>query len=166
MALVAGSIASRVIGLLPVTWDALSQDPRYGEARLIERVDIVKETLFGQVIAASSEATTYSLRVRDYAAKLAAIEIITAAIDFWMDKSLTIQVDSPRELKTYESRIAALRQQKADLIADTRMLAPIIAPELTPRSGLAGVPGLSTIDVDLVTPDPFTFPKPYADTAT
>jgi hypothetical protein len=159
-----GSIASRVIGLLPVTWDALRQDPRIGEDRLKERIDIVKETLFGEIIADTAESGAYSLRVRDYAAKLAAIEIITAAIDFWMDKSLTIVVDSPKETLTYESRIQTLKDQKASLIAETRAMAPSIAEEVTYiRPSMRGVPGLSTMNTPLVTPDPWTFPRPYAD---
>lgn len=158
-----GSIASRVAGLLPVTWDALSSDARYGSDRLKERVDIVKDELFGEVIADTAEAGTYSLRVRDYAAKLAAIEIIGGAIDYWMDKSITVTVDSPKEITSYESRITALEKQKASLIAETRRLAPSIAEDIAYiRPTRRGVPGLSTIDTDLVTPDPWTFPKPYA----
>lgn len=159
-----GSIASRVVGLMPVTWDALSRDSRYGADRLKERVDFVKEELFGEVVADTAEAATYSLRVRDYAAKLAAIEIITAGIDFWMDKSISVTVDSPKEITTYESRIAALRELKKGLIEDTRRMAPSVNEEIgLIRPTMRGVPGLSTINTPLVTPDPFTFPRPYAD---
>lgn len=146
-------------GELPVTWDALSRDARFGEDRLLAKVSLVKEDLFGEDLPVDDELIRYSRRVRAYAGKLVAIEVITAAIDFWMDMGIQVTVDSPRETKQYESRIRTLQQQKKDLIAETRRVGPLIAEDITyVRATTIGVPGLSTIDDDLLTPSPQNFP--------
>lgn len=163
MAVVSQSVAWFAQSELPITWDALTSDGRFGEERLLAKADLVKDRIFGEVKDADEEAAAYNIQLRAYAGKVTAIEIIGAAIDFWMDKSLTITVDSPKEMKTYESRIKALQQQKKDLIAETRRLWVEVEGLLpTPSTSMAGVPGLSSINTELLTPDPATFPVPYA----
>lgn len=159
---VAGAIAERVQGILPVTWDALTRDPRYGDGLMRQTIDYVKDSVFGEVVAPEAESV-YPMLTIDYAAKLAALEIIPAGIDFWMNEPISESATGTNENHSFTDRAAALRQLRADLLEQTRLLAPDIQGLLGYRrvSGRA-VPLMDTIDTPLLTPDPTTFPRPFA----
>ena len=166
-------IAARVPGIIPVSWDALLTDTkRFGEARLLERVDLVKERIFGEVRPARPEDddppgtlydSDYPLVVQEYVAKLAAIEILGAAIDFWQDVPIAKTIREPSEIVTYEARVKNIRERRAELIAETRAELPEIAPLIDgyiPSD--RGRPAISPVDPPLLTPDPQDFPAPFA----
>jgi hypothetical protein len=159
---VEGAIADRVRGILPVTWDALIADRRYGDALLRNSIDTVKETVFGVVVLPQLEAA-YPLIVIDYVAKLCAIELITPAIDYWMDEPYQIsQSGSGNEVTTSSEKADRLRQLREDLLRQTRALEPIVGPLIGfRRTALKSRPRSSTIDDPFLTPALQEFPRPY-----
>lgn len=157
---VAGVIAERVSGILPVTWDALSQDARYGETRLRETIDYMKFVVLGKTVAPSAEAAQ-PLIVVDYIAKLTAIELCTAGIDFWMNEPVSESASGTNEYHVFVDRAAALEKQRARLVEDTRRVAPQIADIVDFRAFSPRRPLSSTIDDPFLTPSPQEFPRPY-----
>jgi hypothetical protein len=159
---VEGVIAERVRGILPVTWDAMSKDARYGDALLRSTIDTAKERILGENVTPPDEAN-YPLLVVDYVAKIAILELITPAIDYWMNMPISTSATGTNENQTYTERVTALQQLRENLLAETRRLAGDVATLINFRrvSGKA-VPKLNTIGDDLLTPSPQDFPRPYS----
>lgn len=156
-----GAIAERTRGILPVTWDMLSQDARYGESLLRTTIDTVKEEIFGVVTVPSLEATL-PLIVIDYAAKRVALQLITPGIDAWRDSPIVVTTTGTNENTTYSDPVEALRLLRENLLAETKLAWPMVQPLIDFRrvSG-ARVPVLNTIDDELLTPSPQEFGRPY-----
>jgi hypothetical protein len=162
---VAGAIADRAQGVIPVTWDALAIDARFGEPRLQDAIDLVKESVFGVVLAPAAESS-YPLLVLDYAAKLVALQLIPAGIDYWMNQEISVSATGTNENTTYESRVAALEKLRDQLITETRGLAADVAALVGYRRPLSkSLPRNSDIDTPFLTPSPSEFPRPYQATA-
>ena len=162
MLTVAGAIAERARGILPVTWDALLGDSRYGGGLMRQTIDTVKENVFGEVVAPDDEEQ-YPLLALDYAAKLVALELISPGIDFWMNEPTAVSATGTNENHTFIDRAAMLRLLRDDLIEQTRLLAADVAGIIGyRRPSRRGVPRLNTIDDELLTPNPQEFPRPFA----
>lgn len=158
---VEGAIADRVRGILPVSWDMLSKDARYGDALLRTVIDTVKETVFGVVSATGFEAT-YPLMVIDYVAKLVALELINPAIDAWRAEPITVSATGTNENTTYSDPVEALRQLREDLLDETRRIWPTVKSLINfSRVSNGPRPRMNTINDELLTPSPQEFPRPY-----
>lgn len=159
---VEGAIAERVRGILPVTWDALAEDRRYGDALLRTTIDTVKEIVFNQVVLPALEVN-YPLIVIDYVAKLCAIELITPAIDFWLDQPYQItQNGSGNEVTTSSEKADSLVRLRAELLRQTRELEPIVGPLIGyTRMRNQPRPRSSTINDEFLTPALQEFPRPF-----
>ena len=161
---VTGVIADRARAELPVTWDALSLAPQFGDALLQTKIDTVKEAVFGVVVTPGAE-DTYPLIVLSYVGKLVALEIITPGIDYWMQEPTSVSASGTNEQTAYTDRANMLRLLREDLLKQTRLMWPDV-------SGLIGFtrtnngprPLLSTIDEPFITPSPLEFPRPYVET--
>lgn len=159
---VEGAIAERVRGILPVTWDALQSDPRFGDGLLQTAIDTAKENITGVVVAPNTEETVYPLIVVDFIAKIAALEIIPAGIDFWMNEPVTETATGTQEAHGFVDRADKLIEQRENLLLETRMRAAEIAAILGySRIGNRRVPLLNTMDDEFLTPSPQEFPRPY-----
>lgn len=157
-----GAIAERARGILPVTWDALAGDSRYGDALLQSVVDTVKEWVFGEVVA--PEAETYPLIVIDYAAKLIAIELTVPGVDFWMNQSESVTTTGTDETESFTDRAEKLRELRKDLLEATRDIADEVGALIPIRRRRTGAPLSNTLEEPFLTPSPFEFPRPYAAT--
>lgn len=157
---VAGVIAERISGILPVTWDALSKDTRYGELRLRQTIDYVKFVVLGKTVTPTAEAAQPMI-VIDYIAKLTAIELCTAGIDFWMNEPVAESATGTNENHMYVDRADALAKQRARLVEETRRMAPDIADLVDFRAFSPRRPLSSTINDEFLTPSPQEFPRPY-----
>ena len=157
-----GVIAKRVQGVLPVTWDALTRDSRFGDDSMQQVIDTVKENVFGTVVAPAAESA-YPLMAIDYAAKLIALEIIPAGIDFWMNEAMAVSATGTNENHTFTDRAATLRDLRDDLLRETRLMRADVEALLGfRRATTRGVPRMNTIDDELLTPSPQDFPRPFA----
>lgn len=149
--------------ILPVTWDALSRDTRYGDALLTDTIAYIKEMVFGKAVS-TDEENTYPLLVITYAAKLAAIELCNPGIDFWMNQPVSESATGTNENHTFIDRVSALQQLRRQLIEDTRSVAGEVANLLNFRRFSPRRPLLNTIDDELLTPSPQEFPRPFVAT--
>lgn len=158
---VVGAIAERVKGIIPVSWDALSQDSRYGEALLRTVIDSKKEEVFGEVVTPTNE-TQYPLLVIEYVAKLSALELLTPAIDFWRAEPVSVSATGTNENTTYSDPVVALQALRESLLAETRRLWPLVKGLISyTRVSTAPRAMSNTINDEFLTPSPQEFPRPY-----
>lgn len=157
---VQGVIAERCRGILPITWDALSKDTRYGDDLLQATINHTKENVFGAVVSPTAEAA-YPLMAVDYAAKMAAIELCTPGIDFWMNEPASESATGTNENHTFVDRAATLNQLRRNLLEETRRVAGDISAIIGFRRTSSRVPLLNTIKDDFLTPSPQEFPRPF-----
>lgn len=162
----AGAVADRARGLLPVTWNALESDPRVGDGALQTVVNLAKELTTGTVIDPSQE-DTYPLVAIDYMAKLAAIEICQTGIDFWMNQSISVSSTGTNESMSFVDRASTLSDLRKTLIDETRQKYLQVAKLMNfyIDSGQA-VPQMSSANINPfhLTPSPEEFPRPYKQT--
>lgn len=145
---------------MPVTWDALSKDKRYGETRLRQTIDYVKYSVLGRTVTPTAEAAQPFI-VIDYIAKLACIELCTAGIDFWMNEPVSESATGTNENHTFTDRAAVLERQRNALLAETRRMAPTVAEIVGYQAIVPRRPLSSTIDDEFLTPSPQEFPRPF-----
>lgn len=162
---VEGVIADRTRALLGVTWDALLSDTqRYGEDPLGYAVELAKEDVLG-IIPSQAEEEALPRIVVDFVAKVAAVQIIPGAIDFWMNHSLEETTRQPDETITYTDRAEMLRKLKEDLDKEIRARAAEIAGIVGYRRSTGrSVPAINTMNDEFLTPSPQEFPRPFAPT--
>lgn len=156
-------ITAHTRSIFPITWDGLSNDDRVGDSVLALRVEAATQFILGAVPTEVEEAALDAL-VIDYVAKYAALQIIPAGIDFWMVQAETLTTTGTSEVLSYTSRIAALRELRKDLVGDLTRIEPLVTPlipNLFARSS-GSRPLISTLDQELLTPDPQDFGPIYA----
>jgi hypothetical protein len=151
-----GEIAYQASQLMPVSWNALSRDTRYGDRMLRTRTDYVKYKLFATIVAPTAEATYYNPLVLDYVSKEVCLQIIPAAIDYWMEQHISVQTTGTQETVTYPDRIGALEKLQEWLLREVRDLRPQLDGVFTPRKK-GRLPGVSNDDVGVITPNPQDF---------
>lgn len=163
---VVGPIAEYTRGIIPITWDALLNDPRVGDSVLQQAVDLAKTNTTGTVVPPSQEQN-YPLVAIDYMAKLAAIEICRSGIDFWMNQATDVSASGTNEHISYIDRASTLSDLRKQLITETRDLSLEISKLIGYYidSGRA-VPQLSSANINPFhnTPSPEEFPRPYKQT--
>lgn len=162
----AGVIADRVRGLIPITWDALTKDARVGDVPLQAAIDLAKETVTGQVVAENLEGN-YPFIVVDFIAKLAVIEIARTGSDFWMNQAQSISATGTNENLSYVDRANVLQELRKELVLETREK----QWEISKMVGYwidngRAVPQLSSANINPfhLTPSPEEFPRPYRQT--
>ena len=160
---ITGEIADRTKAIMPITWDALSKDSRYGEDLLQATIDTVKERIFGETPPAEN---TMALVVIDYTSKLVALELINPGIDFWMAQPVSATATGTAEDVTYPSRTAELRNLRTYLVAEIKKLEPEVLP-LIDYNRLSRAPRASsnTQNDPFLTPSPQEFPRPFGSTS-
>lgn len=162
---VEGEIADRIKAIMPITWDALSKDSRYGDDLLRKSIDTVKERIMGEVIDPENEGT-YPLVVIDYLSKLSAVELINPGIDFWMSQPQTTTATGTAEQVSYPARTTELRNLRTTLLAEIKKLEPEVIPLIDyKRVSRAPRASSSTQNDPFLTPSPQEFPRPYGSTS-
>jgi hypothetical protein len=90
------------------------------------RIDTKKEEIFGVVFPAAEDL--YPLIVINYVAKLVAIELIPAGIDYWRSEPITVSATGTNENTTYSDPVVALQQLREDLLAETSREWELVKP--------------------------------------
>lgn len=158
---VEGPIADRAKAILPVTWDALANDLRFGDEGLQSAVDTAKFSVTGDVVSTLAEGL-YSLFVIDYIAKVTALELIAPGIDFWMNQALTEITTGTNENETYTDRAETLRKLGEQLLKETRDKQDEVELALGyVRPSAKSRPLSLTQDDEFLTPSHQEFPRPY-----
>jgi hypothetical protein len=146
---------------MPVTWDALLGDPRYGDGLLRATIDTVKDATFGAVVAPAAEAN-YPLIVIDYVAKKVALQLINPGIDLWQREPVTVSATGTNENTTYVNPVDALKMLRESLLAETKAMWGVVGPLVNfARVSSAAIPVMNTINDELLTPSPQEFGRPY-----
>ncbi len=157
----ATSIIARLVqSLIPATWEGLKKADYYGEDLLTQRIQIAKYTALSTALAEADEST-YTPLMRDYIATLAAIEIIPAGIEYWMQQKITVTATGVNESVSYTDRqLAFLRGLVPNLVRKAAALSA--NPNLVVSIGTPGsAPLVSGNDTGLLTSDPYTFPEAF-----
>jgi hypothetical protein len=156
---ISGMIAERTQGILPVTWHALFNDNRYGEEFLQVVIDTAKEDATGEVITPSNEDTEYGYLVRDFIAKKAALQIIPAGIDFWMNQTIA---EGTHEVTSFTDRAEQLRELYKLLLDEIKGMEDEIAEILGyRRTSTVGLPLINTLDDEFLTPSHQEVSRPW-----
>ncbi len=152
-----GAIYRASRGIIPITWDALEHSDKYGDSLLQERIEAVKLSLFGTSVPVEDEAT-YDIRVLEFAAKLVAIQVIPAGVDYWGAQYQSFVAQGTQETASYPDRIAALWKVYERLliqIAQDRPVVDEILDNPTVSRAVTDVPGVSGgIEEGFLTPVP------------
>lgn len=157
-----GMIAERVRGLLPITWDALTKDSRYGETFLQVAIDTAKEDVTGEVVPASTEDTEYGYIVRDFIAKKAVLQIIPAGIDFWMNQTIAETAEGTHEVTSFTDRAEQLRRLYELLLKEIKGMEDEIAEILGfRRTSTVGLPSINTLEDEFLTPSHQEVTRPF-----
>lgn len=155
-----GKIAEATRAILPMTWDRLSSVSWYGTDLLLSRVEIAKNTIYPVAIATADESTYTTLMI-EYAAKTAALEIIPAGIEYWMNQTQSISTTGTAEVKSYTDRANQLRELAKWLQGEVVRLAGLsgLADYLLPPGDLPEVAD-NTEDY-MLTESPYDFPPAF-----
>lgn len=152
-----GAIYRAAKSIIPITWGALEDSPKYGDALLQERIEAVKLSLFGTSVAVDDEED-YDIRIIDFAAKLAAIQVIPAGVDYWGSQHISFVAQGTQETASYPDRIAMLWKVYERLqiqIAQDRPIIDEILDTPTVSRAVTDVPEVSGgIDEGFLTPVP------------
>lgn len=163
---ISGMIAERTQGILPITWDALQKDARYGDAFLQVAIDTAKEDVTGTVVAPGIEDTEYGFLVRDFIAKKAVLLIIPAGVDFWMNQTIAETAEGTHEVTSFTDRAAQLQELYKLLFEEIKRMEDEIAEILGfQRASSVGLPSINTLDDEFLTPSHQEFPRPFRATA-
>jgi hypothetical protein len=156
-----GRIATNAKSIIPITWDALSGDARVGDSALTARIQYAEALITGAVLDDTGEDALDPL-VAEFITKYAVVEIIPMAIDFWMNMSVTETTTGTAEVTSYESRITALKELRTELVAKLAELEPVVEPLIPNQQTRRSRPLLSSINDELLTPEPSDLGRPYA----
>jgi hypothetical protein len=153
-----GAIADYLRDIIPVTYQAMIDSNRFGPLGIQRQIDVVKTALFASVCLPAAEATLYTPLVLDYAARVAAIRIIPPAVDFWGDVPTAVTTTGTNEVQSFPDRVENLW----DIFAVCKAIIgsnTVIDGVVVSRS--IGMPAISLLGKNKVTPDPSTFPAPF-----
>lgn len=159
---VAGAIADAARRVLPVTWDALSRDDRFGDALLQQSIDVVKEDLFGQVVNVSAE-DDYPLKVIRHAGLMVALDIIPSGVDMWMNELIEETARGTDETHSFADRARQLQELGKQIALRVKQDEDDILA-LLGRPNVRNIPrmGISTpADDVLLTPNPREWGIPF-----
>lgn len=160
-----GRIADIAKSNIPIIWDALSGDTRVGDSTLLAREEFVETEIFGDTLDDSQEDALASL-VANYAGMLLAVDVIDVSIDFWMIQSETATTQQPVEIETYPERLKSLQERKKALLVRVAKIEPLVVPLIPSLLTQRSRPLVSTIDDELLTPNPQDMGRKYAEPTT
>lgn len=157
-----GVIGQRSVFYLPATLPALLDDANFGPTGLQMVVDLLKQSILGDIVSADAEVSTYTPLVQDYLARRTAVSIIPKAIDYWGDQQVSVSATGTAESVSYPERreqlwtirrnlLLGLRRQKLELVDGTWTL-------VTGADGDPGAPVVSFEHPNFKTPDPDGWP--------
>ena len=158
-----GRIADSAKSNIPVSWDIVMKDARAGDSVLTARENYINNLVLGLEPDQTTEDALHPLVV-EYLGKRLALDVVQVAIDIVMELSEMESTQQPVELTRYESRLKNMQEKKKNLLVELAELEPVIIgliPNLSDRRS-ASAPRLSSIDDDLLTPNPQDLGPIYA----
>lgn len=147
-----GAIVDGVRMYLPITFDYLQRDKRFGDRALQQNAELIKAKVLGYTVTPDQEQGL-ELVLLDFLSKRVALELITPGIDFWSRQMKTATSTNTQEVSSYPDMIASLKDQRLHLAheltndwRDVKLLVPDVPQRKVvpmPVSSLAGLPHVS-----------------------
>ena len=140
-----GAIFDGVGDHMPITFNALRNDPTFGERRIAKIVTLIQLRVLKSYVQPSEELEAYELPLLDYFSKRVALELCTPGIDYWGRQHKTINAVSPTEMASFPDMIASLeklRVRLVDELAENWRELQFFIPELKQRKAVP-MPGSS-----------------------
>ena len=151
-----GTIYDFCRSFIPSTWNALERDEQYGDALLQRRIEVQKLRLFGITILPEDEEDL-DIRVQSFLAKLTVLNLMSTAMEYWMNQRESVNATGTSEASTWPERIEHLKQIRDQLtreVLDERDEIEEIV-DLPPALGANSVPEFTPGTEDgFVTPLP------------
>jgi hypothetical protein len=114
-----GAVARMARRRVPIAWDALRNYVEYGDPGLQEIVELVKlRSLPDGMIVTAADEESLDVRVTNYVALLAAIEVLKVAMEYWTGQYVTQTAVGSAEVRSYPDRIAAAEKLLPILMHD------------------------------------------------
>lgn len=136
-----GPVYRKARGIIPVTWSALEEWEKYGDALLQEHIEVIKTKIFGVAVAVDDEYDL-DIRVQQYLAKLAVIGVIPTGIDYWLNQKTSVSATGTNENVSFPDRIEALKDIHKQLVGE------IVAD----RAEIEDIIDLPTVNTDIAVP--------------
>jgi hypothetical protein len=112
-----GAIVANVGAEIPVTFDALRNDPRFGDRFMQAKAELIKIRVLRQNCSPDEEKNFNPVLVT-YFSKRVALELIPPGIDYWSRQHRTVTTTGTSEVASYPDMIASLTKLKATLYCD------------------------------------------------
>lgn len=157
-----GLVADATKSHMGETFDGLVSSEHYGSGYVMRKIDVIKQRVLNSPPDVEDEDTLHKL-VIDYLGKLAAIDLMPAAIDYWARQAQTDSTGSdPTETVSYPDRLEAMKQLQEELLRQTRrdeiVVTPLLEDPRTRDAVLVG-PAIDEVDDCKVTAEPRFFPR-------
>lgn len=157
-----GIIVNGVGAEMPVTFDALKRDQRFGDRFMQAKAELVKYKVLGHTMPADEEATLHPMLL-DYFSKRVALELVPPGIDYWQRQHRTVTTTQTSEVASYPDAIASLEKLNTRLRCDCKDLwqeLQFIVPGL-PKRKIIHFPTSDLAHFPAVTPGEPTTLSPY-----
>ena len=105
-----GPIVDGISVVMPITFNALRNDVRFGDRWLQQAANMAQWRIFGSVSPPDIEADTYHPLVLDYLSKRVALALIKPGVDYWSRQQKTVTTTQTSEVASYPDMIASLRE--------------------------------------------------------
>jgi hypothetical protein len=142
-----GAIVDGAQMYLPVTFQYLQKDSRFGDRAMQQNAELIKLKVLGYTMPPDQEAQI-ELVLLDFLSKRVALELITPGIDFWSRQLRTSTSTQTSEVSSFPDMIASLKDLRVSLanqLADDWRYVQLLDPSVPnrrvvpmPQSSLGG----------------------------
>ena len=113
-----GAIVDGAGDFMPVTFNALKNDPSFGDRRLQKYATLVQIRVLKTYVQPDEEVTAYELPLLDYLSKRTALALCTPGIDYWSRQPRTMNAVSPTEMVSFPDMISNLEKLRDRLVKE------------------------------------------------
>ena len=163
MALLDTEIALQAKGEIPETWTALINSSSFGrDTAMTRRLQSFLKRVFNDDLS-ETELNLLDPALIEYLAKRFVLSLINAGIDYWSKQPIQQSATGRQENTSYVDRSISLRELRERLTPEVAELWLEVQPLIPTRRVVRGASSPRVRDVgESLTPDPFTFPRPFA----
>lgn len=109
-----GAIVDGAAMYLPVTFDYLQRDARFGDRAMQQKAELVKWKVLGYTVTPDQEQQ-FEIVLLDFLSKRTALDLIGPGIDFWSRQLRTSTSSQTSEVSAFPDMIASLKELRMDL---------------------------------------------------
>lgn len=155
-----GAIVDGAAMYMPVTFDYLQKDSRFGDRRMQRLAELVKMKVLGYTMQPDQEELL-PIVLLDFLSKRVALDLITPGVDFWSRQLRVATSSQTQETSSFPDMIASLKLLRAslarELVYDWRQVQLLIPG--TPNRMVVPMPASSMDGSSYVTKNPQENPR-------